>query len=696
MAKINPISKRRGNECSDFIAQEEIFNNFRSLKSTVFDAIENTDLAVIDSCLQQWQELCESADSFLYEAVILMNPLAWAVARKSFIVIKHLVRHCNMRLQPFHSDSCKCRLCITIANDHRFLQLYIETVAVSAANPCYVFCAHPDTAIEITLTLRRHIERYKRLVGKNACQGVVNKCEETIVKALNIVSNEREAFELLQDVGDDSKSPVEARLGQILDFIDLNMKRAIEHSTVQSILEHEWTNGQSRYRGKLAFLFHDGILGTFLSGSFIYFILIPLIIVFPHPQLVRHLEKPMVRFQTHAISFIFFFVIALCTSLDTYLDIHLICMRRLGSSLLLRISIWQGVLGILIAAKILKTVTSIYFTGKRMIVSIYDILYVISINFTVLGTTLILIAVFIVPERMDVHEICQWILKIPQIEQLSINCTVTNHIYKQYSLATKVFASLSEPYVIGSVFVGASFLVYLVSFGTYLYNFEQVALFAITVQYLVFDVAKWVLFFLFFMFGWCFAFKTLYSNFPCNNIYFNSIGSILTELFWVTFAMSSTNDYELNMSAKQRSETWSTELVETIGYIIYLGFFIVGTLILLNLLIALMSVSYEKLEDNRRQEVYFWRSKMMIKFILWNDSLPLPWNLLFPVYILNRTLLKCALSSSWNISPFSRVAEDRILKENGQRSGEHLILKDRAGSVFHQYSDDVEDIVERL
>lgn len=677
LTHINPNFPRQS---PDAVIQDENFYSFKSLKDTLFDAIADNDLSIIDSCIQEWQELCETADDCLYEAVILMNPLAEAVSTKQYVVVKHLVHNCGLRLKPIHSESCMCRLCVTLASDNRFLQLYIDIIVVSSASSGYVSCAHPESAIEIAIALRKYIQRYERGVGKNACTKVVGKCEKTIIKALNMATNEREAVALIQDLADDTLSPVEARLGHVLDFIDMGMKRAVEHPTTQAILEHEWNNGQSRYRGKMEALMNDGMLGTFVAGSFFYFVLIPLIIVFPHPKLVQYIEKPSVRFRTNAISFIFFFIIAVCSSMSTYLDIFLVCQRRHKSPRLYRISIWQGFLGMLIVAKIFRTASAIYFTGMRMIVGIYDILYMLSINFTVLGTSLVLISVFIVPERQDAKKACQSILKIPGIEQLSINCTATNNIYKTQPHALKHFAALSEPYVVGSVLVGCSFLVYLVSVGSFLYNFKTVALFAITVQELVYDVSKWALFFLFFMFGWCFAFKTLYSNFPCNNQYFKSISSTLTELFWVSFAMSGTSDYEIKISHR----SWSVMMIETSGSVIYLSFFVVGTLILINLLIALMSVSYERLEDNKRQEVHYWRSKVMIKFILWNDSLPLPWNLFYPIYILNRALFKCVFSGRCKCSLLCSVAEDRIVRENKKQSKEDLILKDRAKSIFEK------------
>ena len=112
-----------------------------------------------------------------------------------------------------------------------------------------------------------------------------------------------------------------------------------------------------------------------LSDPLLYFIVVPLTLLFPHPRLVEYLERPSVRFQSKFISFIFLYAVAITTSIFTYLDVLLICKRRSGSPELNLISTWQGFLAVLIAGKMLIIISGILHTGKRMIVGMYDILY---------------------------------------------------------------------------------------------------------------------------------------------------------------------------------------------------------------------------------------------------------------------------------------------------------------------------------
>lgn len=668
----------------DAIREHRAFSNFKALKSSIFVAIAREDFSTLKVRIREWQLLCDSAENFLYEAVILMNPLAQAVATKKSNVIQHLVHNLGMRLKPFHEKECPCRLCITLESDLRFLQQYLVTVVVSAASPWYVFCANCDTVIETMIAFSHRLKHYDSLVKHGPGQEVFRNVEKTLILALECASNEREAIQLLQDLSNKKASPVDNRLRNILRFVDLEMKQVVEHPTVQSVLLHEWTGGAKVYRGKMAFLLKDNILGTFITGPFLYFIVVPFVLLFPHPKLVEYLERPSVRFQTKFISFIFLYAVAISTSIFTYLDVFLICKRRSGSPELHRISMWQGFLAVLIVGKMIKIVSGIHHTGKMLIVGMYDVLYLSSINFLVAGTTMFLIAIFIIPEREDVIEACNnSIMKIPNITQLGFDCTVTNDIYKKYPHTLSVFNTIAEPYIIGSILNGCCFLLYLVSVGGFLYNFKPVALFAITVEVLVKDVAKWILFFLFFMLGWCFAFKTVYSNFICNTTFFNNISNTLTELFWIMFAMSGTKDYQLNNVVADR-DLWSKTVIHTMGAIIYMGFFIVGTLILVNLLIALMSASYEQLNNRKEQEIHFWRSKMMIKFIIWNDSLPLPWNLFFPLFILTRTIWRNLVNRHRDVRLFHSYAFTRIPIENKKREKEQEIINERIHNIFNQ------------
>ncbi|XP_077985059.1 short transient receptor potential channel 4-like isoform X2 [Glandiceps talaboti] len=101
--------------------------------------------------------------------------------------------------------------------------------------------------------------------------------------------------------------------------------------------------------------------------------------------------------------------------------------------------------------------------------------------------------------------------------------------------------------------------------------------------------------------------------------HFGNFGSSMSTLFWSIFGL-----VELS-SLKVKADHAS---VENFGLILYAFYYVIAVVVLLNLLIAVMSDTYSKIEGNADTEWKFSRSEMWVGFFEEGSTLPPPFNIL--------------------------------------------------------------------
>ncbi|CAF1291792.1 unnamed protein product [Adineta steineri] len=100
---------------------------------------------------------------------------------------------------------------------------------------------------------------------------------------------------------------------------------------------------------------------------------------------------------------------------------------------------------------------------------------------------------------------------------------------------------------------------------------------------------------------------------------FGTMSSTFKTVFWSLFGLAEKEGVQLNHYNKR--------FTETVGYLIYGAFNIANVIVLLNMLIAMMSKSYEAIEEHADVEWKFARSKLYMEFIKDGGTLPVPFNI---------------------------------------------------------------------
>ena len=111
----------------------------------------------------------------------------------------------------------------------------------------------------------------------------------------------------------------------------------------------------------------------------------------------------------------------------------------------------------------------------------------------------------------------------------------------------------------------------------------------------------------------------------CTGVVFSSIGNSLKALFWALFGYLDLNDVE---------EDGRNTYLEEMG-IFFIGIFHITVIfVLLNMLIAMMTKSFDETVENKETEWKFSRTELWIRFIRNDYSHPPPMNLIPNIYAL--------------------------------------------------------------
>eukprot|EP00058_Branchiostoma_floridae_P002070 XP_002587558.1 hypothetical protein BRAFLDRAFT_95700 [Branchiostoma floridae] len=116
-----------------------------------------------------------------------------------------------------------------------------------------------------------------------------------------------------------------------------------------------------------------------------------------------------------------------------------------------------------------------------------------------------------------------------------------------------------------------------------------------------------------------------------------------------------------------------------VGLSLYGLYLVVAVVILLNMLIAMMSNSYQAIVDNETTEWRFEVTKMMLRYIRDDTTLPVPFNLIpTPKFIYNNVIKKCCLrqrfKSELDNKERAKAENDRRYKEVLSRLVRRYIL----------------------
>ncbi|XP_022085140.1 short transient receptor potential channel 4-like isoform X3 [Acanthaster planci] len=143
---------------------------------------------------------------------------------------------------------------------------------------------------------------------------------------------------------------------------------------------------------------------------------------------------------------------------------------------------------------------------------------------------------------------------------------------------------------------------------------------------MMFDIAKFMLIFLFVLFAFSLGMNQLYGYYASEMIakcstcrmYFSSLPETMATLFWALFGLP---DLEI-LDLKGVPHTFT----EGVGVGLYAVYHIIAIVVLMNVLIAMMSNTYTRIEEDAEIQWKFSRSKLWMTYFEGRGTIPPPFN----------------------------------------------------------------------
>ncbi|XP_041481889.1 short transient receptor potential channel 5-like [Lytechinus variegatus] len=152
---------------------------------------------------------------------------------------------------------------------------------------------------------------------------------------------------------------------------------------------------------------------------------------------------------------------------------------------------------------------------------------------------------------------------------------------------------------------------------------------------MMFDICKFLLIFCFVWFAFSLGMNQLYGYYSyitreicdLNNPMeehckqpFETVQYTLSTLFWALFGLPEMNIVDIRGV--------DHEFTETVGLMLYAAYHVIAIVVLLNVLIAMMSNTYTRIEDDSEVQWKFSRSKLWMSYFAGRGSLPAPFNVI--------------------------------------------------------------------
>ncbi|XP_070534007.1 short transient receptor potential channel 7-like isoform X2 [Ptychodera flava] len=521
--------------------------------------------------------------------------------------------------KPHHS-LCHCTSC---TNKRLFDPLKYSRSRINAyrglSSSAYISLTSPDpilTAFQLSRDLIELSEIEKEF--KNEYKNMAHQCMDYATDLLDMCQSTTEVEAILnQGENSDSQSDMQGNkndqgLARLKLAINYNQKKFVAHPHCQHQLSTMWYSGIPNWRQRHSFTKSLIIVALFLFWPFmgvIYWIV-------PKSKIGTIIASPMVKFFTQASSHILFLILLFLQSLliqYSYYDEDLLWLHdgkvRQSSMSALEILLLLWIVGMLWGE-----VKQIWDEGFwRYFSSFWNLLDIGMLNLYLASFTIRNVSYGKTSEALDYLK-----EQGPDIHRNSTE--VMTHYY--YVNPDRTMWDMDPILLAESLFALANVL----SFTRMAYVLpasELLGPLQISLGRMVYDIVRFlVVFVVVFLAFFCALYNLYwaYNHIPSSNQdKFDTLGSTFMTLFWTLFGMSSRYDPIIDASLEH-------DLTQMVGTLLFAIYNAIMVIVFLNMLIAMMSNSYQEIENDEDVEWKFARAKLWISYFERGTTLPIPLN----------------------------------------------------------------------
>ncbi|XP_074161032.1 short transient receptor potential channel 2-like isoform X1 [Sminthopsis crassicaudata] len=414
---------------------------------------------------------------------------------------------------------------------------------------------------------------------------------------LGMCRNQSEVTAVLNDLGEDSETEAEG-LGQAFEegipnlarlrlAVNYNQKRFVAHPICQQVLSSIWCGNLAGWRGSTT--------AWKLFVSFIIFLTMPFLCLgywlAPKSRLGRLLKIPVLKFLLHSASYLWFLIFLLGESL--------VMETQLGTFKGRSQSVWENSLHMIWVAGFL------WFECKEVWIEGLRSYFLDWWNFLDVVILSLYLAAFALRVLLAV------------LARLHCQAAPDGAACRYFTTAERSEWRTEDPQFVAEVLFAITSMLSFTRLAYILPAHESLGTLQISIGKMIDDMIRFM-----------FILMIILTAFLCglNNIYvpyqeterLGNFNETFQFLFWTMFGMEEHSVVDMPQFL----------VPEFVGRALYGIFTIVMVIVLLNMLIAMITNSFQKIEDDADVEWKFARSKLYLSFFREGLTLPVPFNIL--------------------------------------------------------------------
>ncbi|KAG9466333.1 hypothetical protein GDO78_016785 [Eleutherodactylus coqui] len=526
-----------------------------------------------------------------------VTPLTLACEKDLYEIVEMLMKKGHVITTP-HKISCTCLEC---SNGRKYDLLKFSLSRINTykgiASRAYLSIASEDAMLR-AFKLSRELKRLSRKEPefKPEYLSLEDLCQEFAVELLGMCRNQSEVTAVLNDCGDDSDEEEMdnqafeegiPNLARLRLAVHHNQKRFVAHPICQQVLSSIWSGKLSGWRGS------NTIWKLFIACA-IFLTMPVLCLVYwlvPKSKVGKVLKIPVIKFLLHSASYLWFLIFLLVESL--------IMERRHDIYVGRDQTIWQNSLHMVwVAGFLWHECKEVWIEGLRSyFLDWWNFLDIVTISMYLASFSLrILVAVkgYVTCNNDPESDVCFY-----------------------YTKAGRPDWNTEDPQFIAEVLFAVTSMLSFTRLAYILPAHEKLGTLQISIGKMIDDMIRFM-----------FILMIILTAFLCglNNIYVNyndaeklgNFNETIQFLFWTMFQMVDRQSVDMNHYV----------VAEFVGRILYGLFTIVMVIVLLNMLIAMITNSFQKIEDDADVEWKFARSKLYLSYFREGLTLPVPFNII--------------------------------------------------------------------
>ncbi|XP_052674210.1 short transient receptor potential channel 7-like [Crassostrea angulata] len=576
-----------------------------------------------------------------------ITPLILAAERNQIEIVQLLLLRGEKINKPHHYY-CNCQEC---SNKLEFDELRLAKTRLNAykglASCTYISLTSEDpvlTAFDLARELR-YVSTIEKSF-KTEYLALADQLSDYVVKLLDKVRGHDELEKLINKKRRDPRDESYDLLARLQMAIQCNEKKFVAHPSCQQKLVSIWYDDfrlieRSHWVVRIFIVMGVSLLFPFMS--LFYWLA-------PSTKAGKWIETPCIRFIGHTISFLMFLTLILISTLaegvtDTnklsfFLTIHEKyswyrnqSSQPLPSDFAIRVyspDIITFLLSLWIFGMLLQETKQVYSEGiANYFDSLYNYMDVSLLTLYITSFTLKYISIMKTRTALTYFEsFSSW------RELLYGSHEAGKQLY--WVIADRFYWDSVDPHNVADGMFAIANVISFCRVTHVLHAYELFGPMQISLTRMIGDILKFAVIFLVVFVAFLVGLHNLYWYYPKetrrfieftpNNVTTSAekafgFPTTFHTVFWSLFSMGEATAVELG--------EFNHYFTQNVGYWIFGAYNIATVIVLLNMLIAMMSRSFEKIQEEADTEWKFARSKIYMEFIKNNGELPVPFNI-FP------------------------------------------------------------------